>query len=405
MRLHRGQEKRTLLDFPVTKLPAFVEEVKPPVESFLSLNRSRPSAVPTAFKEIKLFMVTNRVVVSKKPFLLDRKDVIQREAFGEGPVKIKRAFGLSLESPVVAGKVASEKGVGRLFGPDPCEAHFLHEPVLEDAEESFNPPFGLGRIGMNHSDPELLKRPLELALSFSLALELFLKAGLGPGSIGGVFIQVNRLREAVTVDITLEAVQGGEGAFVIVEAGKDSIGGIINAAHEHKPRPPSLEPVVVGSIHLDHFSQAFLTLPPAAVFPGFFPRLPEMGFEEPLSQGFSIHPDFVSLDEFLLGEGGTKTPVTSLAEPEGFLLETIGALSVGRLAAEPVDDSSRPFFPEPLHETLDLPQGKLQVFRCLRLFESFLRNLLNDMQSFELSGAHRYDPLFFHPVLLFESGC
>ena len=129
MRLHRGQEKRTLLDFPVTKLPAFVEEVKPPVEPFLGLNRSRPSAVPTAFKEIKLFMVTNRVVVSKKPFLLDRKDVIQREAFGEGPVKIKRALGLSLESPVVAGKVASEKGVGRLFGPDPCDQSTVQSTV------------------------------------------------------------------------------------------------------------------------------------------------------------------------------------------------------------------------------------------------------------------------------------
>jgi len=402
---HRGREKRALPDFAVTKLSVFVEEVKPPVEPFLGLDPSGPSPVPRGFNEIKLFIVADRVVVTEKPPLLDREDSFEFEILGEGLVKIRRTFRFSLKTAVVSGEVASEKAVGLLLGPDVFKTHLFDQTILENAKEPLDPPLGLGRISVNHSDAELLESPLKLALGFSLALKLFFEPGLGLGLIGGVFVEVNTLGKAVAKGITLKTVQGGKGAFVVIEAGEDVIRCIIDQAHQHRLRPPPLEPIVMGSVHLDHFSEAFLPLPPGAMFQTLFRFLPESSFKEPLSQGLSIHPNFVSLEELLLGEGGTKTSVTSLAEPEGFVLEGAGVFSVGGLSPEPVNDSSGPLFPQPLHEALDLPQGKLQGFRCLRLFESFLRDLLNDMQSFELSCAHRNDPLFFHPEPLLGSGC
>jgi hypothetical protein len=400
-----GEKGWTFLEFPVTKLSVLVEEVKPPVEPFLGLDPSGPSPVPGGFNEVKLSVVADRVVVTEKPPLLDREDPFEFEILGEGAMKILGVFRFSLETAVVSGEVTSEKAVGLLLGPDVFKTHLFDQPVLENAKEPLDPSLGLGRVGVNHSDTEFFQGSLKLALGFSLALQLFFQTRPGRRPIGRVFIKVDRLREAVAERVTPETVHGGKGAFVVVEAGKDGVGRIIDVTHQHRLGASSLQPIVVGAIHLDHFSKTGFSFSPLAVNPSFFLFLPETGFEEPLSQGLAIHPDSVSLEKFLLGERGAETSVTGPAEPEGLLLERIGMLSVGGLSTEFVDNSPGPLFPEPLHEALDLPQGKLQVFRCLALFESFLRDLLNDMQSFELSCAHRNDPLFFHPDLLLGSGC
>lgn len=166
------------MDGVVTKLSVFVEEIKPPVEPFLGLNPSGPSPIPRGFNEIKLFVVADRVVVTEKPFVLDREDSLELETFREGTMKIRGIFRFSLETAVVSWEVVSEKGVGLLLGSNVFKTHLFDQTILEDAKEPLNPPLGLGRISVNHSDTELLKSPLELALG-KFSFKLFFEVGLG----------------------------------------------------------------------------------------------------------------------------------------------------------------------------------------------------------------------------------
>lgn len=149
--------------------------------------------------------MADRVVVTEKPIFLDREDSLELETFGEGTMKICRVFRFSLETAVVSGEVTSEKTVGLLFGFDLFKTHLFDQTILEDAKEPFHPSLGLGRIRVNHSDAELLKSSLELALGLPLAFELLFETRPGLGLVGGVFVEINALGKAVAKDITREA--------------------------------------------------------------------------------------------------------------------------------------------------------------------------------------------------------
>jgi len=62
--------------------------------------------------------------------------------------------------------------VGVRDGVDPCQAHLLHQPVLQRFEQPFDAPFGLRGIRRNPLDGQLGQRPPKLG-SGRLPSQLF----------------------------------------------------------------------------------------------------------------------------------------------------------------------------------------------------------------------------------------
>jgi hypothetical protein len=354
-----------------------VEEIKLPIEPLFGLNPDRFSPGPEVFYEIKLSLVSNRAVFSKEAAGLDREDLFEVDSRGEGTMKIDGASRLPLESLVEAGKVALEKAIGFFRGPDFHKAHFFDEPVLKNTKEPLNPSLGLGREGGNDSDREFIQSPLKLALTPPQAQELLFQAGLGRGAIRGMTIHIDRLREAVAAGVVKKTFHRGEGAFVIVETGEDPAGSVIDVTHKNELRPSPFEPIVVGPVHLDHFSQTRFPLPPLAVSPGSLPGLPESLFQKPKPERLSSNPDLFSFLKFLLGERGTETPVAGFAKPENFGAEAIGIAAIGGLSLEPVKDPPFPLETDAAYDSLDLTEGEAQKTGSLPLFELFIEGLLN----------------------------
>lgn len=367
----------TFLDFPKPELLVSVQEIKPAIEPLLGLNPLGSFPVPVIFKEKELFVMADGIVISEKPLFADREDALEIQVPRKGAVEIYRAFGLSLETGGVFLEKGAEKTIRLCFGLDLLKTHLFDETVLEDSEESFDPAFGLRRIGVDDIDPEFFQGPLKLALR-EPPFQFFFQSWFGLGLIGGVFIKINTLGKAIAGDVTLETVHRRESALVVVETGEDSIGRIVNVTHKHKPRSSSLQPVVVGAVHLDHFSQTRLPLPPLAVNRSFLPRLPRSCLKKPPSQGLATQSDPFSLPKFLLGQGGAETLIVTLVEIEHLLSEFLGMATVGGFPPELMDKSSLPLLAHSHEKPPDLTDRQMEELGGMALFDFSFFDLVDD---------------------------
>lgn len=365
-----------------------IEEMKLSVQALFGLNPKRPLSIPISLDEIERSLSPDRAVFSEEMTGFDREDALRIHSRRQGAVEIDGAPGLSLEPSVEPGKVTGEETIGFFLGLDFLKTHFFDKTVLQNAKEPFDSSLRLGRESGNHPDLELPEGSLKLALRPSPPQKLFFQAGFPGRTVSGMPIDINRLRKAVAAGVVKEALHGREGTFVVIEAGKDISRGVINVTHQDKLRPPGFEPVVVGAIDLSHLPEARFPLPPLAVPPGFLAKLPESFFEEPLSQGLPSDSDLVFFPKLLLGEDGTKAPVTDLAKSEDAGLKRFWMPAVGGLALKPVKDPLFSFEPNPPRHSLDLTEGKAEKPGRFFLFEPSLEGLLDDSEFFPCLQSH-----------------
>lgn len=75
---------------------------------------------------------------------------------GERPMRIAGVCRRASELSIVAQEVRGEEGVGLFDGGDAFKPHRFDEAVLERAIGPLDPPFGLGRVGADDLDAELV---------------------------------------------------------------------------------------------------------------------------------------------------------------------------------------------------------------------------------------------------------
>ena len=76
------------------------------------------------------------------------------------------------EAAIVVGDERAQHGVGGVDVTRLGQAQFTVQAILQQAPEAFNAAFGLGRMGGDKGDAELLERAAELG-GLALASELF----------------------------------------------------------------------------------------------------------------------------------------------------------------------------------------------------------------------------------------
>src|SRR5208282_2366869 len=146
---------------------------------------------------------------------------------------------------VVVGAEALEHGVGLLQGGGAGEAKFADQAVLAGAPGALDTALGLGRVGGDLLDAEVVESPSELGGRL-FSGELF---GQGPVGIvaleDAVAVAVEAERDAVSGDHAAESAEIAESifGFALEVSGQDLAGGVILEAEEGELGAAALEPV------------------------------------------------------------------------------------------------------------------------------------------------------------------
>ncbi len=110
------------------------------------------------------------VVVADRALVMKAADAIQ--VLRSGTPGLCGLAGRPAEAPIVVGEESAEDFVGRLEIGCTGEAEFARETILKDAPEAFDAALGLGTVGRDVGDAELLKGAAELR-GLLAARELF----------------------------------------------------------------------------------------------------------------------------------------------------------------------------------------------------------------------------------------
>src|SRR5208337_455736 len=108
-------------------------------------------------------------------------------------------------------------------------------------------------------------------------------------------IQIDAPGQPIEPDIPLEAVHGGQRPLILIKTGIHTAGGIINVTHEHTHGTAPFEPVVMGSVQLDHLAPIGLSLPPLTMRSLLAALVRDMLLLEPTPQRLVTYLDFVNL--------------------------------------------------------------------------------------------------------------
>src|SRR5271157_2340786 len=132
------------LDTPMADLHA-------PVDQFLNDDPLPPNRVVYL---IKRPVILDRMVILEAPFRLDAEHGI--EVNGDRAVKVFFLLGHYRKALVIDREIRDEKFIGFLYRAHPFKPHLFDEAVLEGVEEALDSSLGLGRVGMELSDVQLL---------------------------------------------------------------------------------------------------------------------------------------------------------------------------------------------------------------------------------------------------------
>ncbi len=195
------------------------------------------------------------VVVADRAFVHERTDAL--EIAGSRAPGLGGMAGAVGEAAVVVDSELMQHGVGGVDVGSLSQTQFAAQTILQHAPEAFDAAFGLGRLGGDEGDAELLERAAELG-GLALSGQLFLD--------GPVVVMTDE--DAATVAIegggcteaaeqALEQAEIALGGFCGEElSNKDLSGSIVLHAESGEERAATLQPVMRGAIELHQFSFA-----------------------------------------------------------------------------------------------------------------------------------------------------
>ena len=147
-----------------------------------------------------------------------------------------------------------EKLVGLLEGGDAVKTQFLDEPVLMGFKTSLDAPFGLGGVSGHDFDAQFFHGACELCEGLFVT-ELLFDGGLAVDFVDRIFVNVERDGTAVPQEVRSGGPQKVECVFHRNKFSiENSAGGIVDKKKQHAARASSLEPVVIGAVKLNQYT-------------------------------------------------------------------------------------------------------------------------------------------------------
>lgn len=210
----------------------------------------------------------------------------------------------SAEAAVEVTDKCLKPGIRVITAGNVLQTHLLNEPVLKRQIGAFEAAFGLGAVGTDKVDVQVVQSASELyhagAACFGLADAEYC-----------VLIAVKRHRLAVLVDVIARGHHVIKSRFTLAEAQvHQTAGRIIDVNQQTAFWCAAFEPVMVRAVDLDKFAK---TIPPLTwlIYPGLTAsvRDPESVSSHPASQRLNGDSDPVTLLELFCGKCGSETDV------------------------------------------------------------------------------------------------
>ncbi len=139
-------------------------------------------------------------------------------------------FWRNREHLVIRNKIGFQKGVCFRDGLNCMETHLLNEPVLKRLKDPFDVAFGLGRSRVDDSD--LLHDPFKLGQRMGI-LQLFIHRRLAGRFIGGMPVQIDRVRDSKSLDELQRTVQDRENTLIFVKAQRVAVASSTKAMRQN----------------------------------------------------------------------------------------------------------------------------------------------------------------------------
>src|SRR5713226_2963278 len=209
------------------------------------------------------------------------------------------SLGAGRQAVVVIGHVTGQTLVSRSQVRGPGQTEFADEPILEHAPETFDTTLGLGRVGGDVGDPELLECAAELR-GLAAASQLFFD---GPVIVVAdedtVAVAVAGQGNAVATQQALEQAEIALGGLGREErGGEDLAGRIVLQAQGGEQRAAAFEPVMRAAVEQDQLPLASRTQAALAMSrsPAFSGRAKALAAEQ-TTEGFPAEGKALDLGE------------------------------------------------------------------------------------------------------------
>jgi hypothetical protein len=211
-----------------------------------------------------------RVIVLDRAAVPETTDPVKVGADGGGAPGGHGMRGHAGEARIIAREKPGEHA-GRLGeGAGVREAEFDHEPILEGAEEPFNPTLGLRGVGANPRDAQFAERAADLGFPRGPA-ELVVEGerGVRIGTKDAMAIGVHGGGEAIAAAEMPEQKEVAVRIFLEAEdSAEDVPSGVIDRGEEDEAGAAVLEPGMVTAIELDEEAGLRHALAPPAMARG-----------------------------------------------------------------------------------------------------------------------------------------
>src|ERR1017187_5893547 len=174
-------------------------------------------------------------------------------------------------------------------------------------------------------------------------------------AVNAVAIDIHAPRQTVPPAPAAKRVEGRRRGLGLVEPGVGAVGRIGDQHHQHAPGCPTLEPVVMRAVHLDHAAPTGPALPPLAMPvapPTTLPQMPLL--EQSRERVRAEHQTFGR--EFLTGKGRAEVRISLLMTLDDPRPQFLGQPTVAGAAPQPMHQTARPVDPVTLPQPPRLTQ-------------------------------------------------
>ena len=166
-----------------------------------------------------------------------------------------------------------QKAVRRLERRDPLQPQRLHQPILKRPVTSLHTALRLRRMRADQLHVQVPHRTTELRLRWR-SRQRFLAIRCSIHTKNAVPIHVQRPRQTTLVHVVTHHRHCRLRRLRFEELRLDPVRRVVDHHHQHCPGPPTLEPIVMRSVHLNQLAEHRTTRSPRSMGRAATARLP-----------------------------------------------------------------------------------------------------------------------------------
>ena len=295
------------------------------------------------------------------------------------------------EAAVVVGKEAAQDLVGGIQIASASQAKFAGEAILKSAPEALDAAFGLGTLGGDVGDAELIQGAAELC-GLAVTGELFFhRPVMVVANEDAVAVAVEAEGNAEAAQQAVEQAEIAARVFGGKEFGDENFaGGIVEEAQSGKLRAAIFQPVVRRAVEQQHF--AFASRAQTALAMSGRPALAgraEAFTTEQTAKGLAAQREAFFFDEFVVEVMVVETGIACASQSQDAVARALGQAAMAGASAADVCQSRRAALPLAGFESFDMSRRKIEQFRGSGTRQVPLHAWRNDGHSLQFLLAQR----------------